>query len=375
MDVSFVIPCLNEEESIGAVINEILDSNGLKRFSFEIVVADNGSTDRSVEIAEGLGARVAHIQQRGYGAAVRGGIGAAAGKVVVMADADGSYKFSESERMIELVLSGSAELVMGNRFKGGIADGAMPFLHRKLGNPVLSSLGRLIYRVEISDFHCGLRAFDRDSIMKIGLSSSGMEFASEMVIQASRSGLVSAEHPVTLSPDLRSRPPHLRSWSDGFRHLKLLLRWAPGWVFYPLIFLLLCSGMFIALLGVAGPRSIGPLGVGVRSSGSMLGISLSVITMLHILEVARLTIGKTEGWVRSPFVRFRSSLITIYLMLFTGGIVGISSQALRWVGGDFFDSSNPKSVLWFFFCLLILTGSVISIGFLLLINVIKKIEN
>ena len=374
IDVSFVIPCLNEEESIGAVLNEILSSEGLKQFNFEIVLADNGSTDRSVEIAEEMGIRVVHIQQKGYGAAIRGGIEAAKGKVIVMADADGSYKFSESEKMVEIVLNGSAQLVMGNRFKGGIAKNAMPFLHRYLGNPVLSTLGRLIYRVKISDFHCGLRAFDRDSIMKIGLVSSGMEFASEMVIQASRAGLVIAEYPVTLSPDLRSRPPHLRSWSDGFRHLKLLLRWGPGWIFFPLIFLLLCSGMFIALLGFMGPSSIGSRELSVRSSGTMLGVSLSVITLLHILEVARLSIGDDESWLRSPFVRFRSILLSAYLTFFLIGLVGISSQSLQWIEGNFFDSSNAGSILWYFFCMLLLTGSATSIGFLLLVNLVKKNE-
>lgn len=210
--------------------------------------------------------------------------------------------------------------------------------------------------------------------MNIGLVSSGMEFASEMVIQASRAGLVIAEYPVTLSPDLRSRPPHLRSWSDGFRHLKILLKWGPGWIFTPLIFLLLCSGMLIALLGFLGPSSVGSRGFSVRSSGTMLGISLSMISLLHILEVARLSIGDDDRWIRSPFVRFRSILLSVYLTFFLIGIVGISSQSLQWIEGTFFDSSNDGSVLWYFFCMLLLTGSATSIGFLLLVNLLKKNE-
>ncbi len=192
----------------------------------EIVIADNGSTDGSQDIAESLGARVVPVPRRGYGAALIAGIEAARGRFVIMGDSDDSYDFSRLDGFVE-TLRGGADLVMGNRFRGGIAKGAMPPLHRYLGNPVLSGIGRALYRTPVGDFHCGLRGFSRASILRLGLSSPGMEFASEMVIKASLAGLRIAEVPTTLSPDGRSRPPHLRSFPDGWRHLKLLLTFAP----------------------------------------------------------------------------------------------------------------------------------------------------
>jgi glycosyltransferase involved in cell wall biosynthesis len=249
IEVSIVMPCLNEEESLGACI--AMAQEGLKGAGArgEIVIADNGSTDGSQEIARGLGARVVDVPAKGYGAALMGGFEAARGEFIVMGDADGSYDFGHIEAFLERLRAGD-ELVMGNRFQGGIEDGAMPFLNRYLGNPVLSFVGRLLFPSAIGDFHCGLRAFRRDMLPKLDLQSPGMEFASEMVVKATLQELRISEVPTTLSPDLRSRPPHLRPWRDGWRHLRFLFLFSPRWLFfYPgLALMLIGTVAMIALL-------------------------------------------------------------------------------------------------------------------------------
>ncbi len=216
----------------------------------EVLVADNGSTDGSVELAKRSGARVIAVTERGYGAALRGGIAAARGRFVVMGDADDSYDFSDLEAFVEKLRAG-CDLVMGNRFAGGIAPGAMPFLHRYLGNPVLSLIGRVFFHASIRDFHCGLRGFRRDAMARLNLRTSGMEFASEMVVRAALARLVIAEVPTTLSVDGRSRPPHLRPWQDGWRHLRFLLLFSPRWLFlYP--------GLALIVLGAIGSAVLFP---------------------------------------------------------------------------------------------------------------------
>jgi glycosyltransferase involved in cell wall biosynthesis len=231
IEVSIVMPCLNEEESIRQCIR--MAQEGLERAgaSGEIVIADNGSTDGSQEIARELGARVVDVPAKGYGAALMGGFEAAHGRYVIMGDADGSYDFGHIEAFLERLRAGD-ELVMGNRFRGGIEEGAMPFLHRYLGNPVLSFIGRLLFPSGIGDFHCGLRGFRREILPTLDLQSPGMEFASEMVVKATLNELTISEVPTTLSPDLRSRPPHLRTWRDGWRHLRFLLLFSPRWLFF-----------------------------------------------------------------------------------------------------------------------------------------------
>ena len=232
-ELTILMPCLNEAETLGICIEKALSFLARTGIAGEVVIADNGSTDGSQAIAEGLGARVVPVPARGYGSALLGGIEAARGRYVIMGDSDDSYDFSRLELFVEQLRAGYA-LVMGNRFKGGIMPGAMPALHRYLGNPVLTAIGRLFFRSPCGDFHCGLRGFDREAILALDLQAPGMEFASEMVVKATINRLRMTEVPTILSPDGRSRPPHLRSWRDGWRHLRFLLLFSPRWLFlYP----------------------------------------------------------------------------------------------------------------------------------------------
>jgi glycosyltransferase involved in cell wall biosynthesis len=243
LELSVVMPCLNEAETLAACIKKIQASLSQNHIKGEIIVADNGSTDGSQEIATKMGVRVIHVDEKGYGNALMGGIAAARGKFIIMGDADDSYDFTALMPFLDKLREGY-DLVMGNRFKGGVQPGAMPFLHQYLGNPVLTFIGRLFFRSPCGDFHCGLRGFTREAILKMDLRTVGMEFASEMVVKATLHKMRIAEVPTTLSPDGRSRPPHLRSWRDGWRHLCFLLLYSPRWLFlYP--------GALLMLIGFA----------------------------------------------------------------------------------------------------------------------------
>ena len=231
--ISIVMPCLNEAETLAICIRKALAAIAATGVPGEVVIADNGSTDGSLAIAADEGARVVNVPIRGYGAALFAGFEAAHGKYILMADADDSYDFGHLTRFLA-ALDAGADLVVGNRFRGGIKPGAMPFLHRYLGNPVLSYLGRLLFRIPVSDFHCGIRGFRKDAMLRVNLRTTGMEFASEMIVKSSLMGLKISEVPTTLSPDGRTRAPHLRTWRDGWRHLRFLLLYSPRWLFlYP----------------------------------------------------------------------------------------------------------------------------------------------
>ncbi len=256
VEVSIVMPCLNEAETLGTCIRKATDWMQANHINGEVIIADNGSTDGSQEIARSLGARVIPIEQRGYGSALMGGISAAHGTFIIMGDSDDSYDFRNLSPFLEQLRAGY-DLVMGNRFMGGIAPGAMPPLHRYLGNPVLTSIGRLFFRSACGDFHCGLRGFRKDSIMQLDLRTTGMEFASEMVVKATLYQMQITEVPTTLSPDGRSRPPHLRSWRDGWRHLRFLLLYSPRWLFlYPGIALMV-AGLVTGIWLLPAPQTIG----------------------------------------------------------------------------------------------------------------------
>ena len=225
IELTILMPCLNEAETIAICIEKAKRYLREHHIEGEVLISDNGSTDNSVSLAQKHGALVAHAPKRGYGEALKQGIKEARGTYIIMGDADDSYDFSSLADFMTKLRSGH-DLVIGNRFKGGIAPGAMPMAHYYLGNPLLSFIGRLFFRSHIGDFHCGLRGFRREAIDGLGLTSSGMEFASEMIVKATLENLNICEIPTTLSPDGRSRPPHLRSWRDGRRHLAFLFLWA-----------------------------------------------------------------------------------------------------------------------------------------------------
>ena len=264
MEVSIVMPCLNEAETLEVCIKKSMGFLAQNGVTGEVVIADNGSEDGSLEIARKNGARVIDVKRRGYGAALIAGIKASEGRYVIIGDSDDSYDFSNLMPYLVKLREGY-ELVMGNRFKGGIAKNAMPPLHKYLGNPVLSLIGRIFFYRGCGDFHCGLRGFNRDAILRLELKSSGMEFASEMIIRSALAKLKITEVPTTLSPDGRSRPPHLRSWRDGWRHLRLLLIWSPKWLFlYPGLGLIM-FGLFMSLLLIKNTVHINDLSLDINT--------------------------------------------------------------------------------------------------------------
>jgi glycosyltransferase involved in cell wall biosynthesis len=283
LDITVIMPCLNEAETLEACVKEACAAIAAAGVRGEVVVADNGSTDGSVEIAERSGARVVHIRRKGYGNALLGGINSARGEYVLMADSDGSYSFHDLPKFLHELQAGN-DLVMGCRLPGGggtIEQGAMPWHHRWIGNPVLSRLGKLFFKAKIDDFHCGIRAFRRDAILNLGLRTTGMEFASEMVVRATLGGLRVSQVPVTLRPDGRSRPPHLRSWRDGWRHLRFLLLYSPNWLF-------LVPGVSLALFGLIGflvltwsPLQIGQI---IFDTNTLLVCSMSLLLGVQVLS-------------------------------------------------------------------------------------------
>lgn len=332
MELTILMPCLNEAETVKTCVEKAegyLRANGIDG---EVLIADNGSTDGSQALAAAAGARVIHVPQRGYGAALLHEIRAARGKYVIMGDADDSYDFTALGPFVDKLRSGY-DLVMGNRFRGGIAPNAMPALHRYLGNPVLSGLGRLFFKSPVGDFHCGLRAFRREPVLRLNLSSPGMEFASEMVVKATLNGLRIAEVPTTLSPDGRSRPPHLRSWRDGWRHLRFLLFFSPTWLFfYPGLALLLASAA-AAIWLLPGERSVGDVTFDLNTlifatGGIVCGFQAVVFYMLakaYAMRSGLLPRDRVVERLRTMF-RFETGLIVGGSMFAVG--LGLAAYAV-----------------------------------------------
>jgi glycosyltransferase involved in cell wall biosynthesis len=273
LELTILMPCLNEAETLQVCVEKargFLERSGI---AGEVLIADNGSTDGSQAIATAAGARVVPVPERGYGAALSAGIEAARGRYVIMGDADDSYDFTNLMPFVTELRKGY-DLVMGNRFKGGIEPGAMPKLHKYLGNPVLSFIGRLFFPSAIGDFHCGLRGFSKEAALALGLQATGMEFASEMVVKATLWGQKITEVPTTLKKDGRSRPPHLRSWRDGWRHLRFLLLFSPRWLFFMPGLVLLLLGLIAGAIIEAGPVSIGSVTFDV---GTLVAASAAVV--------------------------------------------------------------------------------------------------
>lgn len=290
-ELTILMPCLNEAETLETCIKKAQTFLYENNVDGEILIADNGSTDGSIDIAERNGARVVNVETKGYGAALIAGCNAALGKYVIMGDSDDSYDFLHLMPFVEKLREGY-DLVMGNRFKGGIEKGAMPFSHRYIGNPVLSFIGRFFYSSKIGDFHCGLRGYNTARMRSIDLKTTGMEYASEMVVKSTLYGFKIAEVPTTLKKDGRSHAPHLHTWRDGWRHLKFLLMHSPKWLFlYPGIFLLVLGlGLMIAIL--VGHVSIGGAGLGVHT---MLYSSAMILLGVNMVMFSKFT----EGYARS----------------------------------------------------------------------------
>jgi glycosyltransferase involved in cell wall biosynthesis len=340
LELTILMPCLNEAETIAACIGKamaFLQANGI---AGEVLVADNGSTDGSRDIAQSLGARVHPVEERGYGAALLGGMSAARGRYIIMGDADDSYDFSALTPFIDRLRAG-ADLVMGNRFKGGISPGAMPPLHRYLGNPVLSFLGRLFFNVPTGDFHCGLRGFNRDRFLSLDLRTTGMEFASEMVVRAALANYRIEEVPTRLHPDGRSRPPHLRTWRDGWRHLRFLLIYSPRWLFlYPGL-LITFVGLFGTAILLPGPVRVGGIGFDIHTFiVSCLAILVGLQTVTFAIMARKF--GESRGLVpRSPRYGPLLSTITMERMLLlalamgSAGLIGMIYCVMTWVNTGF----------------------------------------
>ncbi len=339
-ELTIVMPCLNEAETIGICVKKAKGYLERRKIDGEVLVADNGSTDDSPAIAESLGARVVKVPERGYGGALLGGIAAARGRYVIMGDADDSYDFTALDLFIDKLREG-CELVVGNRFKGGIRPGAMPPLHRYLGNPVLTAIGRRFFGSKIGDFHCGLRGFNREAIRRLNLTTTGMEFASEMVVKATLQKLRIAEVPTTLSPDGRTRPSHLRSWRDGWRHLRFLLLFSPRWLFLYPGGLLTLAGIASMLWLLPEPRTVGGLTLDVHtlvySAAAIVcgfqSVAFSVIAKVFAINAKLLP----EDRRIDKFVDLLSLEVGIGvgLVLLIGGLVASMYAFGAWGGASF----------------------------------------
>jgi glycosyltransferase involved in cell wall biosynthesis len=363
IELSIVMPCLNEAATIVRCIAKARAFLAASAVAGEIVVADNGSTDGSQGLARAHGARVVDITERGYGSALRGGIEAALGTYVIMGDSDDSYDFSALNGFLDRLREGH-DLVMGNRFAGGIAPGAMPALHRYLGNPVLSAIGRIFFHSPCRDFHCGLRGFRRDAILALDLQSPGMEFASEMVVKATIRGLSITEVPTILSPDGRGRRSHLRSWRDGWRHLRFLLLFSPRWLFFYPGYLLFLVGLAAMAWLLPGPQQVGSVAFDIHT---LFYASLAVVVGFQsmLFWVFTRIYGAREGIVPSdPWFRSIVGVYTLEAGLICGGAMLLGGIALgcyalgSWNEEDFGALSATQAMR-----LVIPSGTLILLGF------------
>ena len=326
-EFTILMPCLNEAETLASCISKARAFLSRSGCTGEVVIADNGSTDGSQAIAAANGARVVHVAERGYGSALLGGIRAAHGKYVILGDSDDSYDFSRLDAFVEQLRAGY-QLVMGNRFRGGILPGAMPPLHRYLGNPLLTAIGRMFFRSGCGDFHCGLRGFDRAAILGLDLQASGMEFATEMVVKATVAKLRLIEVPTTLSPDGRGRPPHLRSWRDGWRHLRFLLLFSPRSLFlYPGVGLFAVGCLAMAWL-LPQPRQLGSVGFDVHtllyaSAAVVVGFQSMMFWVFAKVYGMRERIVPPDPWFRSLM-----SVITLEAGLIVGAVLLLGGLGL-----------------------------------------------
>ena len=366
--LSIVMPCLNEAETVETCIikaNRFLKAHNIDG---EVIIADNGSTDGSQELAQKAGAIVVHVPEKGYGNALIGGIEASKADYIIMGDADNSYDFSDLSAFLNALDTGF-DLVMGNRFTGGIKSGAMPFLHRYLGNPVLSWLGRLFFNNKVGDFHCGLRGFRREAIMSLNLQTTGMEFASEMIVKASLYGLKITEVPTILYPDGRNRSPHLNTWSDGWRHLRFLLLYSPRWLFYYPGIALMVLGLALSTWLLPQPRIIGSLTLDINTLMyaallSILGLQTVIFSLLT--RVFAISVGLLpEDTDMQTLLRW-GSLGKGIMISFSMIVLGLVSSigALAYWSANLFGAIDPT-----FSMRLVIPGTILfAMGFQILLS-------
>ncbi len=349
IELSVVMPCLNEAETLAVCIKKAQDFFKREGIMGEVVIADNGSTDGSQQIAEKLNARIINVKEKGYGSALRGGIEGANGKYIIMGDADDSYDFNNLMPYLEKLREGF-DLVMGNRFKGGIKKGAMPFLHKYLGNPVLSFIGRLFFKAEIGDFHCGLRGFSKEAYNKMKLSTTGMEFASEMIVKSSLNDLKITEVPTILSPDGRSRPPHLNTWKDGWRHLRFLLLYSPNWLFFIPGLIMMLFGLIASTILVIAPVNIGNITLDVHTllfTSSMILIGFQFIVfygLTKVYTVENQLLPKSNRYDNLfRYINLEKGLIVGTLLVITGLILSVIAYT-NWQDLNFGDINNNNTM-------------------------------
>lgn len=349
LELSVVLPCLNEARTITGCVREAMDALAASGIAGEVVVADNGSTDGSQDLATQAGARVVPITAKGYGNALRGGIAAARGRFILMGDADGSYDFSHLPRFVERLRAG-ADLVMGNRFRGGIQPGAMPWKNRHIGNPILSFVGRLFFRTGIGDFHCGLRAFTTDAYRRMDLRTTGMELASEIVIKSVLFGLRVEEVPTVLRKDGRDRPPHLRPWRDGWRHLRFMLLFSPRWLFWYPGIVLMALGLILGGVLVQGPLPLGRITLDVHTLlfaavAVLIGFQATSFAVLSKFVATRAGLRRPEAGFEDWFrhLTLESGLVTGSVLVVAG--LGLSIGAVSIWGGQGFGRLQPAETL------------------------------
>jgi hypothetical protein len=349
LELTILMPCLNEAETIQVCLRKASEFLRTRGINGEVLVADNGSTDGSQALAQQCGARVVQVHNRGYGAALLGGIQAARGAFIIMGDADDSYDFTALDPFVAKLREGY-ELVMGNRFLGGIKPNAMPPLHKYLGNPVLTWIGRTLFRSASGDFHCGMRGFRRDSMLSLALTSPGMEFASEMVVKATLRGLRMTEVPTTLSPDGRSRPPHLRSWRDGWRHLRFLLLFSPAWLFFYPGLIMLIAGISTMVWLLPGQRSAGAVAFDVNTlvfAAAAIVCGFQAIMFYMLAKTYAIRAGLLPD---DPVVHRLQDMLPLEVGLIIGSLLilaglGLATYAIGVWGARSFGTLNPEQSL------------------------------
>lgn len=379
-ELSIVMPCLNEAETLKTCIDKAMRYLRERNITGEVVIGDNGSTDGSQEIARTCGARVIDVPRKGYGSALMSAIQASRGKYVIMGDSDDSYDFSALDAFVEKLREGY-DLVMGNRFKGGVAKGAMPFLHRYLGNPVLSFIGRLFFGSRIGDFHCGLRGFRQDLVSLLSLHATGMEFATEMVVKATLFKLKITEVPTTLAVDGRSRPPHLRTWRDGWRHLRFLLIYSPKWLFLIPGIVFILAGLIMGAFIIQGPVLLFNIYFDTNTllyAGALIitgfqSVNFAIFTRTYAIQAGFLPGNKTLDKL-FKYVTLESALVAGFFMLVTG-LAGTVYSLYLWDQADFGQleySSILRVVIPSVVCIIIGFQVILSSFFLGVLGIHKK---